>query len=158
MTSFDVTFAILASFSLIAWNACYINSYLFLTIVGCEKSELLVILRIWRHYDVFMTSFLPCWRHFFIILWHFTTKILKPSIIIAWKWLIPLFNIFLGWQIRIFSYFFTLTSFLRHYDVIWRHFCHLASFFDKLKFMLHQKLMPLFTTCWVWKIRLFNNY
>ena len=63
MTSFDVTFAILMSFSLNAWNACYINSYLFLTIVGCEKSELLVIFIIWRHYDVFMTSFLPCWRN-----------------------------------------------------------------------------------------------
>ena len=95
---------------------------------------------------------------FVIILWHFTTKILKPSIIIACKWLIPLFNIFMWWQIRNFNYFLHWRNFyviMTSFDVI---FAILTSFLEKLKLMLHQHRMPLFNTFWVWKIRLFNNY
>ena len=105
---------------------------------------------LWRLYDVIsamLTSFV-------IILWNFTTKILKPSILIAWKLLIPLFNIYFGWQIRIFSYFLHW----RHFDVIMPSFDVIfyivTSFLEKLKLMLNQQIMPLFTTCWVWKIRL----
>ena len=119
MTSFDITFAILTSFSLNAWNACYINSYLFLTIVGCEKSELLVIFWILRLYDVIFYML----ASFVIILWHFTTKILKPSIIIAWKWLIPILTYFWGDKSEFLVIFYI--------DVIWRHFCHFDVIFRK---------------------------
>ena len=73
-------------------------------------------------FDVIITSL---WRHFChvgVILWHFTTKILKPSILIAWKWLIHILNIFWVWQIWILNLFSNSTS-------LWRHFCY----FDVIK-------------------------
>ena len=92
------------------------------------------------------------------VLFYFATKILKSSILIAWKWLIPPFDIYWMSKIRICSYFSNFTSFWRHYDVIWRHFCHFDVIFRKMKSMLHQQLIPILNIFWVCKIRIFNHF
>ena len=70
-----------------------------------EKNEFVVIFQIWRHYDVIFTIF--------------SSEIIKSSIQIVWKWLIPLFNMFSVKKTK-FCYFLNLTS-------LWRPFQKLSN-------------------------------
>ena len=83
------------------------------------KIQISVTFQIWRHSDIIfaiLTSFCNL-----MVLY---TKILKPSIIIAWKWQIHIFNIFWVWKIRISNHFSNSTS-------LWRNFCHFDVIFNK---------------------------
>ena len=74
-----------------------------------RKNEIFVIFQIWRHYDVIFTIF--------------SSEIIKSSIKIVWKWLIPLFNMFPMRTNEVFVIF----QIWRHYDImmlLWRHFHH----------------------------------
>ena len=106
----------------------------------------------WRHFDVIMTSF--------DVIFAIFTSFLEKFKLMLNQQLMPLFTTCWVWKIRLFNNYSNLTS-LWHHDVIaiiWCHFCHFDVIFRKMKLMLHQQLIPPFTSCWVWKIRLFNNY
>ena len=97
--------------------------------IWVRKNDFFVIFQIWRHYDVIMTLL---WRHFY----HFSSEIIKSSIKIVCKLLIPHFNVFWVRQKLICGYFSNLTSLWRHYDVIitsFLQFFHRKSLNHQLK-------------------------
>ena len=126
MTSFDVVFAILTSFSLNAWNACYINSYLFLTIVGCEKIGIVGyfsnMTSLWRLYDV-ISAMLASFFYHFMAFYNQNLKTFKSS---RMEMANTYFKHFLGLKNLNFESFFKFDLIMISFDII---FAILTSFF-----------------------------